>query len=206
MEQLDNYMQAFERLFEQGLVDVKPTSLSFNSGEIVFHAEESARTIFAVQTGRIQLVQYLENGQMVNQYAVDSGAWFGEDGLYRSVYSHSAIAAQPCEIIAVPKQILLTLLRHDPELMLSFIGQLAEQLHIAKNLMILRCIRSAHDRVLAYLNSLGTSQQRTFFLDRPIKEIAAQICLTPEVVSRALRKLQDDGIIQRNQRKITLLQ
>ncbi|MEM8612935.1 MAG: Crp/Fnr family transcriptional regulator [Cyanobacteria bacterium P01_H01_bin.105] len=206
MEQLDSYIEAFNRLFDQGSVDFKPTLLELNPGEMIFHAEESARMIFGVRTGKIQLVHYLESGQMINQYAVESGAWFGEDGLYKSVYSNSAIAVQPSQIIAVPKQTLLTLLRQEPELALIFINQLTDQLQIAKNLMTLRCIRSAYDRVLAYLNTLALSHQRTFFLDRPIKEIAEQICLTPEVVSRSLRKLQDNGVIQRNQRKITLLE
>lgn len=206
MELLDRYVQALDRLVEQGLIDAKPSWLRLKSGEMIFHTEEPARAIFGVQAGKIQLVRYLENGQMSNQYTVETGAWFGEDGLFKAVYQNSAIATQPSQVLAIPTQTFLTLLRHDPEISLTFVSQLTEQLHIAKNIMTLRCIRSAYDRVLAYLNGLKTSSKRTFFLDCSIKEVAEQICLTPEVVSRSLRKLQDDGVIQRNQRKITFLE
>ena len=205
MEPLDSYLQALNQLFERGLIDTKPSLLSLKSGEIIFHADEPAQRIFGVHTGKVQLARYLESGQMSNQYAVETGAWFGEDALFNANYQNSAIATQPSLLIALPKQTFLTLLQNDPEISLTFVVQLAEQLCKAKTIMTLRCIRSAYDRVLAYLNTLDISDKRTCVLDCSIKEIAEQICLAPEVVSRSLRKLQDDGIIQRNHRKIVFL-
>ncbi|MEM9807847.1 MAG: Crp/Fnr family transcriptional regulator [Cyanobacteria bacterium P01_D01_bin.56] len=204
MESLDNYVQTLDALYRQGVIKVKPNLLTRKVGEIIFHAEESAHAIFAVQTGKVQLVHYLESGQMVNQYAVQPDMWFGEDGLFNPVYQNSAIATQLSQIIAVPTHAFLELLRHDSELSLRFVSQLTGQLQITRNMMTLRCIRSAYDRVLSYLNTLE-SNSNTIFLSCSIKEIAEQICLTPEVVSRSLRKLQDNGIIQRHQRKIIFL-
>ncbi|EKU98962.1 cAMP-binding protein [Leptolyngbya sp. PCC 7375] len=206
MESLDRYLEALKRLFEKGLIEVPPSLSPVKTGEIIFHGEEPAEKIFGVKTGKVQLVRYLENGQMSHQYAVDNGSWFGESALFNDVYSNSAIATEPSLIVAIPKQAFLTLLHQDPEISLIFISELTEQLHIAKNIMTLRCIRSASDRVLAYLYNLKTPGQNICVLNCPIKAIAEQICLTPEVVSRSLRKLQDDGIIQRNQRKIIFLE
>ncbi len=206
MESLDNYIQALNHLFEKGIIDFTFNALTFKTGEFVFYAEDPAEKIFGVKTGKIQLVRYLENGQMSHQYAVESGSWLGERALFKDVYSNCAIATQPSQLIAIPKQTFLTLLAHDPVISLEFTGQLTEQLHIAKNIMTVRCIRSAGDRVLAYLYTLKVPGANTCVLNCPIKAIAEQICLTPEVVSRSLRKLQDEGIIQRNQRKITFLQ
>ncbi|ESA33173.1 camp-binding protein [Leptolyngbya sp. Heron Island J] len=205
MESLDSYMRAFNRLFEQRLIDRTPSLLTLKAGEVVFHAEDPAERIFGVKTGKIQLVRYLDNGQMSYQYPVNNGAWFGERALFNDVYSSSAIATTPSQLIAIPKQNFLALLRYEPEMSVHFTEQLTEQLHIAKNLMTVRCIRSARDRVLVYLHSLKRPGQNTCVLESPLKAIAEQICLTPEVVSRSLRKLQDDGTIQRNQRKITFL-
>lgn len=206
MESLDNYIKSLETLYGEGVIDVKPTLLTYKAGEIIFHGEEPAHEIFGVHTGKIQLVHYLENGQMVNQYAVQPGMWFGEDGLFKQTYQSCAIATQPTQLITVPTQAFMLLLRHNSQLSLSFIRQLTEQLHITKKMMTLRCIRSAYERVLTYLNILTPTNSSTVLLNCSIKEIAEQICLTPEVVSRTLRKLQDDGIIQRHHRKITFLE
>ena len=206
MESLDSYIQTLNRLFEQRLIDTNYSLLTLKAGEIVFHAEEPAENIFGVKTGKIQLIRYLENGQMSHLYPMQAGAWFGESALFKDVYSSSAIATEPSQVIAISKQTFLTLLSQDSEVSLRFISQLTEQLHTAKNLMTLRCIRSANDRVLAYLHNLKMPGQNSCMLNCPIKVIAGQICLTPEVVSRSLRKLQDDGVIQRHQRKITFLE
>lgn len=205
MKPLDSYTQALDHLFEQKLIDAKSSLLTLRPGEIIFHAEEPAQTIFGVSTGKIQLVRYLESGQTSNQYTVQSGSWFGEDALFNQTYQNSAIATQPSTIIAIPKHSFLALLHHDPETSLRFVGQLSEQLLVAKNLMTLRCIRSAYDRVLAYLNTLKKPLTQRCVLDCSIKEVAEQICLSPEVVSRALRQLQDNGVIDRHRRKITFL-
>lgn len=58
----------------------------------------------------------------------------------------------------------------------SLLDQLTEQLHIAKNIMALRCMRSAPDRVLSYLHNLKAPGQTTCVLNCPIKAIAEQIC------------------------------
>lgn len=205
MESLDNYIQAMNRLLKEGTIGSMPSSLPVKSGEIVFHAQDPAEKIFGVKSGKIQLVRYLETGQMVNQYTVEAGGWLGERALFKDVYVSSAIATQPSQLIAIPKHTFLAVLSHTPEISLCFIEQLTEQLDITKTIMTVRCIRSASDRLLAYLHTLKTPDQNTCVLHSPIKAIAEQICLTPEVVSRALRKLQDDGIIQRSQRKITFL-
>ena len=206
MNPLDTYIKALNPLFEQGLIDATPSFLTVDTGEIIFHAEDNAEKIFGVKTGKIQLVHYLENGQMTHQYSIQQGGWFGERALFKDVYSSCAIATQSSQLIAIPKQTFLTLLSDNPEISLRFTAQLTEQLHVAKKIMTVRCIRSARDRLLTYLHTLKMPDQDTCILNDPIKVIAEQICLTPEVVSRALRKLQDEGIIQRNQRKITFLQ
>ena len=203
MESLDSYIESFNRLRERGAIVDIPTVLTIKQGEIIFYAEAPTTTIFGVKAGKVQLVHYLNSGQMVNQYAVSPGSWFGEEALFKEMYCHCAIATQPSQIIAISKQAFLTLLHYESELSMGFICQLAEQLHMARNLMTLRCIRSASDRVLMYLQSLVPPGQNTCTLTEPIKTIAEQLCLAPEVVSRSLRKLQDNGVIQRHQRKIT---
>ncbi|MEM6252002.1 MAG: Crp/Fnr family transcriptional regulator [Cyanobacteria bacterium P01_D01_bin.156] len=205
MEPLDSYLEALNALVMQGIIDVRPSLLFYKAGEIIFHADEQAQSIFAVQTGQVQLVQYLESGQMVHQYTVQPSMWFGEDSLFQSIYQSSAIATQPSQIIAIPNHVFLKLLHHETKISLVFIKQLTEQLQITKNVMTLRCIRSAYNRVLTYLHTLTSEDDSTVVLRCSIKEIAAQICLTPEVVSRSLRKLQDNGVIQRYQRRIIFL-
>jgi CRP/FNR family transcriptional regulator, dissimilatory nitrate respiration regulator len=70
-------------------------------------------------------------------------------------------------------------------------------------LLNLRSIRSPRDRVLHYLQLVAQSNQVN--LERSFKDIAEEIGIAPEVFSRALASLEQDGAIGRSQRNIHLL-
>ncbi|MBX2865715.1 MAG: Crp/Fnr family transcriptional regulator [Leptolyngbyaceae cyanobacterium MAG.088] len=202
---MHNYIHTLDQLFELGLIEVKPTVLSFGAGEAVFHSQDAALTIFGIITGKIQLLRYFEAGQQGLQYVVSGGDWFGEDVLFKSTYQSTAIAIQSSQVLAIPASSFLTLLEYDPDISRQFIIQMAVQLNTAGVLMAIRDLRSAQTRVLEYLKLLTPSDHSTCILDCSLKEIAAQTSLSPEAVSRSLRKLQDDGIIHRDKRKIIFL-
>ena len=63
--------------------------------------------------------------------------------------------------------------------------------------------RSAHERLLQYLRFLSENQT-VVNLDRPLKEIAGELGFTPETLSRALARLEQQGAIARHGRSITL--
>lgn len=78
----------------------------------------------------------------------------------------------------------------------------------------LRDIRAAHVRVLQYLRYLAEpSDARPFAphsnrtvvqFDRPLKEIAIDLGLTPATLSRALTRLEQEGVISRQHTLVTL--
>ena len=187
-------------------METQPTVLSLGAGEAVFHSQGPALNIFGVVAGKIQLLKYFEAGQQGLQYVASSGAWFGEDVLFKSTYQSTAIAIQSSQVLAISTPVFLTLLEHDPDISRQFIIQMAVQLNTAGALMAVRGLRSAQTRVLEYLKLLTPADSSTCILDCSLKEIAAQTSLSPEAVSRSLRKLQDDGIIHRDKRKIVFLQ
>jgi DNA-binding Lrp family transcriptional regulator len=75
-------------------------------------------------------------------------------------------------------------------------------LHQAKTLITTRGIPSARDRVLHYLQIAAQPDRTTVTLERPLKEIAQEIGISPESLSRALRELQQEGMITRSRKRI----
>lgn len=76
-------------------------------------------------------------------------------------------------------------------------------MHYTKLLLELRGIRSARDRVLHYLQVIAPPHANTIYLDRPLKDIANDIGISPEVFSRTLTQLQNEGLLSKTKRKIT---
>jgi CRP/FNR family transcriptional regulator, dissimilatory nitrate respiration regulator len=174
------------------------------AGQILFNQHDPAEGVFILQSGHIQLLNYTEDGHQVNHYGVQPGESFAEVALFYEHYLCTAIATTPARVLIVPKQPYLLALQSYPEVTMTFMAQLAERLHQSKILLELRSIRSAQKRVLHYLQLNVHLDGNTVNLDRPLKAIASDLGLTPEALSRALKQLDQEGMISRNKRKVTL--
>jgi CRP/FNR family transcriptional regulator, dissimilatory nitrate respiration regulator len=171
-------------------------------GEILFCQNEPSKAIFVVDSGCIKLINYTEQGKIVNHYSVKPGEYFAEVALFYEVYLCTAIAESSTRVISFPKQLFLNSLEKDSNLSRNFTEQLARRLHQTKLLLELRGIRSARDRVLHYLRMTIPPNEKILNLEQPLKEIANDIGITPEVLSRTLTQLQNDRILTRIKRKI----
>jgi CRP-like cAMP-binding protein len=135
---------------------------------------------------------------------VRAGESFAEVALFKEHYLCTAIANVPSRVLLLPKPLYLSALSTHPELATAFMEQLAERLHETKLLLQLRSIRSAQKRVLHYLQLNVQADGITVLIARPLKEIADDLGLTPEALSRALNQLHKQRIINRRKRKVTL--
>lgn len=176
------------------------------TGQTLFFQGDTTWAIFAVESGQISLVRYTEMGQAIKHYGIKAGESFAQAALFNGSYDCAAIADIPSQIIVVPRQPLLNALQQYPDLAVSYMAQLAQQLHETRTLLDLRSIHSARDRVLYYLHLNVQSTPKTVIFERPLKEIAADLDLSPEAFSRSLSQLQRENVITRIKRRITLNQ
>jgi CRP/FNR family transcriptional regulator, dissimilatory nitrate respiration regulator len=174
--------------------------------EILFYQNEPAKAIFVVESGGIKLIHYACTGKTVNHYSVKPGEYFAEVALFNEVYVCTAIAESSTRVISFSKQLFLSSLEKNSNLSRNFIEQLARRLHQTKILLELRGIRSASDRVLHYLRIMTPVNEKILNLEQPLKDVANDIGLSPEVLSRTLTQLQNKGILTRIKGKIILRQ
>ncbi|GAB4471679.1 MAG: Crp/Fnr family transcriptional regulator [Elainellaceae cyanobacterium] len=177
---------------------------SLETGQILFDQGEPAKAVYILESGCIQLLNYTEEGLQINHYSVRPGESFAEVALFHERYVCTAIACRPSRILVLPKSAFLKALKTYPDLAETFMAQLAKRLHESKVLLELRSIRSARRRVLHYLQLNVQPDGITVNLDVPLKDIADDLGLTPEALSRALKQLHKEGIIARRKQKVTL--
>ncbi|MBD2080190.1 Crp/Fnr family transcriptional regulator [Leptolyngbya sp. FACHB-17] len=182
------------------------TQQTLTIGQPLFHKGEPAEAVYAIQFGRIRLLHYTENGQIVNHYQVNPGELCAELVLFIDAYACSAIVEEPTQVLVFPKQAFLTALQQDSDLATAFMAQLAYRLHLTKTMLEVRGIRSARERVLHYLRFVIPTNQNSVCLEQPLKSIAFDLGISPEVLSRTLTQLETEGVILRDKRRITMLQ
>lgn len=178
----------------------------FAKGQFLFHRNQKPQVIYAVKSGQVRLVHYTQSGQSISYYTVHSGEICAEVALFLDTYTCNAIAEASTQVLAFPKQAFLSTLQQDPDFAIAFMTQLSYRLHTTKTMLELRSIRSAQERVLHYLRLVLPPEQNTVVLEQPLKDIAADLGISPEVLSRTLTQLAMDGAIVREKRRITLLE
>lgn len=172
------------------------------NGQTLFYQGDRAESVFVVELGKIRLAHFTQAGKVIQHYEVMTGESFAEAALFNSIYDCAAIAVMPSRVLVLPKEILLATLEQQPTLAMGVMAQLAKRAYDTKVLLNLRSIRSPRDRVLHYLQLVAQSNKVN--LERSFKDIAEEIGIAPEVFSRALSSLEQEGVISRSQRNIEL--
>ncbi|MBI4781018.1 MAG: Crp/Fnr family transcriptional regulator [Oscillatoriophycideae cyanobacterium NC_groundwater_1537_Pr4_S-0.65um_50_18] len=179
---------------------------SLCSGQVLFHRNEPSQKMYVVKSGQIRLLHYTQRGQSISYCTVHGGEICDETALFLDAYTCSAIAEEPTQVLAFPKQIFLSMVQHNPDFAVAFMMQLSCRLNTTKAMVELRSIRSAQERVLHYLRLMTPSEKNTVVLEQPLKNIASDLGMSPEVLSRTLTQLVVGGAIARKKRRIILLE
>jgi CRP-like cAMP-binding protein len=182
------------------------TYRDLSNGEVLFHQNEESRSIYAVRSGQVRLLHYTNDGQSISHYAVRAGEICAEIALFLDVYTCTAVTEGSTQVSIFPKQAFLSTLQQNQDFAIAFIMQLSYRLHATKVMLELRSIRSARERVLHYLRLVATPEKNTVVLQQPLKNIASELGISPEVLSRTLTQLASAGAIAREKRRITLLE
>ncbi len=175
------------------------------SGQVIFHHRDTARYIFALKEGRIRMVRYTCEGNLVIFQIVRAGESFAESALFTETYQCNAVVEMPSRIICYPKNVVWQALQNKPDLALNLLPKLARRSQSLKDLLELRSIRSASDRILQYLFFSVSPGQSEITFDRSYKDIATELGLSAEVLYRSLAELERSGVISRRGREIKLL-
>jgi CRP-like cAMP-binding protein len=175
---------------------VRRSERGLSAGETLFATGENVAEMFVVESGRVDLIRHMPDGNAIRLQSVVAGALLAEASLFSEAYHCDAEAAEESILLAVPKPALLGALKADPDAALALLGHFAGRLQALRAQAALFGIRSAQERVLAWLQ-LQPSEAGIVRIDRPWKQIAGELGLTHESVYRALAALERERAIER---------
>ncbi len=191
--------------FEKLPADIQnhATYEDIGSGKILFQQEETTKSIYFLLEGKLRLTS-LTQERIINYYFIQPGESVAEIALFTDNYFCTAIADMASRLAAIDKEVIRQALIDYPDLANLYMNQLTYRFKTLKTLLNLRSIRSARERLLQYLTRQVEPSSQTLILQRSLKDIALELGLSAEALSRTLSRLQEDGVITRKQRSITL--
>ena len=177
---------------------------TLQAGEFLFRQGDAAKFVFAIERGQLRLERRTSDGRLVPLHLARAGESFAEAALFADRYHCDAVALTDAVVKALPKAALLVELEHSRGHAPILVHAMARQLHVLRQRLELRNVRSARERVLLALELRATDDSRTVVLEGPLQDFAADLGLTREALYRTLAALHASGQIVRDGSQITL--
>ncbi len=190
-------------LVGQFLSNLNPSECKvLNKGDFLFKQEDTALYIYVVEAGRICLVRYTTEGNSVRLHTSFCGESFAEAALFSQRYHCNAIADISSRVLCYSKKEILSSLHNNTNESDIFMSLLTNQIQMLRTRLELRNILSANERVLQYLHLQTKPKSSEINLTLPLINIAHELGLAHETFYRALNKLEKEGIIIRQDKKL----
>ncbi len=180
-------------------------SRSFEKGEMVYRAGDEGGTFFVLYTGRAKLFRLNPSGKEQVLRLVGPGEFIGELSLFSSLpLTDHAQALEATTMCVLHGNRLKELMAKYPSIAFKVMDELSRRLEKAENRIEEISLSSVTKRVVGALLELSEGKQE-ILLPMTKGDLASQLGMTQETLSRKLAALQEEGLIRLSgQRKIMI--
>lgn len=171
------------------------SSRSFEKGETVYRAGDKGGTLFVLHTGRVKLYRLNASGKEQVLRFVKPGEFIGELSLFSSLpLTDNAQVLEATTMCVLQGERLKGLMAKYPSIAFKVMDELSRRLEKAENRIEDISLSSVTKRVAGALLELSDGKQE-FLLPMTKGDLASQLGMTQETLSRKLAALQEDGLI-----------
>jgi CRP/FNR family transcriptional regulator len=178
------------------------------AGEYLFHIGDRFRAIYAVREGCLETCRNTRSGRKEVIRFHLAGELLGLDAIHTQSHPCDAIALEESTVCALPYKILTGLAWDQPalheELIRLMSKQIADEVSLATG-------HDARERIAGFLVDVMKRREEhgdrfeQLVLPMSREDIASRLHLATETVSRAITRLQSEGVIEARRKSIRLL-
>jgi CRP/FNR family transcriptional regulator len=183
----------------------------FRKGEVLFLTGEEARGLFVIVRGSVRAFRESLDGREQVIHVERAGATVAEVPVFDDGNYPSTVAAEEnTDTLFLAKEDVRQLCLTHPEIPLAALRVLASRLRRCAELVEALSLKEVGQRVARYLLSEARRQGQplsgavSIALTQTNQQIAARVGSVREVVSRAFSRLQQDGLIIVEDRKVII--
>lgn len=178
----------------------------YSAGDMLFQAGDPADGLYYVKTGQVRIYKMDEQGREVEVVRLEPGDFFGDAVLFvHKEFPAFAEAVLDSEVFFIEKSCLLRDLENIPGLARDFITLLARKCVTLNRRIEALGLQTVRQRLAQFL--LMRCQGKgacTVQLDIKKAELARLLGTISETLSRNLKQLQEEGLIEVTGRSIRI--
>ncbi|NMG34537.1 cyclic nucleotide-binding domain-containing protein [Azoarcus sp. TTM-91] len=176
-------------------------------GQAVVRAGDRTDYVYFVLTGSLKVVVSDEDGREVILSILGQGELFGEMGMFgEQPRSASVIAVVPADLVMIAKQDFRQIMQDNFEVAWRIMGNLAERLRNADRKIESLALMDVYGRVARLLLDMSEDVNGEAVVVRKIskQDIAKMIGASREMVSRVMKDLGQQGLIEETAQGVVL--
>ena len=177
----------------------------YTRNETIYSAGKHEKGLFVIHTGKVKISRLSPTGKVQVIRVLGPGEFMGElTVLNRSNPTDFAEALEPCTMCVIEGEKLKLLMNRYPSIALKVMEELSLRLERAEDLIEDINLHSAEQRLAEILLKLSAGKEE---FDLPLSkgDLASQLGMTQETLSRRLAAFRSDGFIElQGQRRILM--
>jgi CRP/FNR family transcriptional regulator, dissimilatory nitrate respiration regulator len=192
------------------LLAVQATYKKFKPGEMVIGETDPIRSFYVIISGQLKLYRSSAEGKEQTLQLLGPGDPFGLCTAFATdSFPASAMAIEECAVLLIPGTVMESTARQEPALLFNIIQILSQRLKDSMTIIESLALKEIPGRLSSFLRHLlpkdSSNKKTAVELTISQRELAKILGATPEALSRALRKMANDGILSASGRVITIL-
>ena len=183
----------------------------FEAGERIYKIKDQSKSIFIIKSGIVKVEKVLRDGNYHISGFYFSGDLIGLESVDDEQYNYDAIALAKTCVCEIPLARLSSLDESVVPAQKTIMMLLGKRIRQADDLLTNARYLSAEQRLLIFFEMLCKryfvqviDNKQKLQLPMSKGDIASYLGLRPESISRALRKLQNQGVIQNHLKTIEI--
>ncbi|MEO6983475.1 MAG: Crp/Fnr family transcriptional regulator [Edaphobacter sp.] len=186
--------------------------MHFKTGEMLFFAGEAVKGLYVVTSGKVRVFQHNTEGREQVMHVDTAAATIGEVPVFDDgPYPASAVAEEDTDVLFLDKKDVRQFCLEHPSFALTALKMMAERVRRHARLVEVLSFHEVGQRLALFLLAEAQSAKPNeadhvaFRLSLSNHEIATRIGSVRDVVSRALARLQNEGLVVVKARAITIV-
>ncbi|WP_070967599.1 Crp/Fnr family transcriptional regulator [Vibrio sonorensis] len=194
---------------KQALFETRKSS-KYDAGHLLFNQGESADHMYLVDKGKVTLYRLMPNGAEKLFKVFLAGELIAEMAMFMQPrnYPMSAKVDQDTELSAFHYKDVLRVVSGSPELSIRVMAFMSNRIcHLMNTVNILTQVNANQRLVMKFADLYRAQNAKDGRICLPVtkKLFATQLGMTPETLSRAMKKLKADGLLKEAGNHINLV-
>lgn len=177
-------------------IHVHIANVKLSPGQPLYNALGSGTAAFTVRSGVMRLERITERGERRILRLAGRGDMLGMEAMLGQSYAADAVACTDVEVCRLPRTLLDTLARDQPELLRDMMKRWQRALDDADEWLTELCAGPARHRVLRLLLKLSEYADSPEVWLPSRNEMSAMLDISIETSSRAISQLKREGVLK----------